>query len=74
MSTLEFGMLACVARVLLTAAHAHVPPRPAVKAAFLHVGDVVGYEVVAEPVALVGGAPQLAGGGIDGLAYTVAQA
>ncbi len=37
-------------------------------------GDVVGDEVVAQSVALVGGAPELAGGGVDGLADTVANA
>ena len=53
---------------------AHVPPRPAVEAALLDVGDVVGDEVVAQGVALVGGAPELAGGGVDGLADAVAHA
>ena len=37
-------------------------------------GDVVGHEIVAEAVALVGGAPELAGDGIDGLADAVANA
>ena len=59
------------ARVLVAA---HVVPGPAVEAAFLDRGDVVGDEVVAEVVALVGGAPELAGGGIDGLADAVADA
>ena len=45
---------------------AHVPPRPAVEAAFLHVGDVIGNQVVAQRVALVDRTPQLAGLGIDG--------
>ena len=40
----------------------------------LDVGDVVGDEVVAESVALVGGTPELAGGGIDGFADAVANA
>ncbi len=35
-------------------------------------GDVVGDEVVAERVALVGGAPELAGGGVDGFADAIA--
>ena len=35
---------------------------------------VVGDEVVAEVIALVGGAPEGAGDGVDGLAYAVAQA
>ena len=48
---LQFGMLANVARILVSA---HVPPRPAVEAAFLHVRHVVGHEVVAEAIALIG--------------------
>src|SRR2546426_9493805 len=39
---------------------ADVVPRPAVEAAFLHVGDVVGPQVVAEGVAFVGRYPQFA--------------
>ena len=53
---------------------AHVVPGPAVEAAFLDRGDVVGDQVVAEVVALVGGAPELSGGGIDGFADAVADA
>ncbi len=68
---LQLGVLADVARVLVAA---HVPPRPAVEAAFLHVGDVVGDEVVAEAIALIGRAPQLAGDGVDGFADAVADA
>ena len=71
---LQLGMLALVARVLTPPLAAHVVPGPAVEAALLDVGDVVGDEVVAEGVALVGGAPELAGGGIDGLADAVANA
>jgi hypothetical protein len=59
------------ARVLVTA---HVPPWPAVESIFLHAGDVVGNEVVAEPVTLVGGAPELTGCWIDGFADAVANA
>src|SRR5271169_3370227 len=59
------------ARILVPA---HVVPRPAVEAAFLDRGDVVGDQVVPEVVALVGGAPELPGGGVDGLANTVAYA
>ena len=58
-------------RVLVAA---HVVPGPAIKAALLDGGDVVGDEVVAEVVALVGGAPELAGGRVDGLADAVADA
>ncbi len=46
---------------------AHVVPGPAVETAFLDRRDVVGDEVVAEVVALVGGAPELSGGGVEGL-------
>ncbi len=53
---------------------ADVVPGPAVEAVFLDGGDVVGDEVVAEVVALVDGAPELAGDGVDGLADAVADA
>jgi hypothetical protein len=39
---------------------AHVIPGPAVKAAFFDRGHVVGNKVIAQVVALIGGAPQLA--------------
>jgi len=42
-------MLALVTRVFVIA---EVEPRPSVKAAVLHVGDVVGREIIAEAVAL----------------------
>ena len=51
---------------------AHVPPGPSVEAAFLDMGDVVGNKIVAEAVALVGGAPEFAGDGIDGFTHAVA--
>ena len=53
---------------------AHVVPGPAVEAAFFDGCDVVGHEMIAQVVAFIGGAPKLAGGGIDGLADTVADA
>jgi hypothetical protein len=69
------GCLPNVARVLQAAAGAvEVEPGPAVEAVFLHVGHVVGDQVVAQAVALIGGAPQLAGDGVDGFAHAVAQA
>src|SRR5579871_2083726 len=43
-----------------------VIPGPAVKAAFAHATNVVGHQVVAEPVALIGGAPGHAGRRLDG--------
>src|SRR5205823_15004174 len=55
---LQLGMFALVPGILLTA---HVPPRPAVKATLLYVGDVVRDEVVPKRVAVVYGALQLAG-------------
>src|SRR5580698_9603845 len=64
-------MLALVARILM---RTHVPPRPAVETPVLDVGDVVGDQVVAEIVALVGGAPQLAGLRIQRDAYRIANA
>lgn len=63
-----------MARVPAAAVYTHVEPRPAVEAVLLNVGDVVGDEVVAEGVALVGGAPELAGRGVYGFADAVAQA
>src|SRR5882762_9630308 len=59
---LQFRMLAGVTRILMAA---DVVPGPAIKTILLDAGDVVGDEVVAEAVALVGGAPELAGGGVD---------
>ncbi len=53
---------------------AHVPPGPAVEAALLDVGDVVGDKIVAEVVALVDRAPQIARAGLNGLADAVADA
>ena len=53
---------------------AHVVPGPAEEAALQARGHVVGDEVVAQVVALVGGAPELAGDGVDGLAHAVADA
>src|SRR3984893_8466245 len=53
----EIGARAAVPRVLIGT---DVIPRPAVKRAFLHPRDVVGWHVVADAVALVGRAPHLA--------------
>ena len=68
-------MLAGMARILFSSAGAaHIEPRPAVKAALLHVRHIVGHQVVAQAVALIGGAPQLAGRGVNGLAHAVTDA
>src|SRR5579862_5006863 len=56
-------MLALVARILM---RAHIPPGPSVESAFFDVRNVVGNEIVAERVAFIDRAPQLAGLGIDG--------
>src|SRR5205085_1064078 len=68
---LEVGPLALVARVFV---RADVIPGPAVEAAFAHARDVVGRQIVAEPVALVGRAPQVAGGRMHREAGAVADA
>ena len=62
-----------MARILVAA---HVPPRPAIKAALLYMRDVVRHEIVAQAVALVHRAPQFAGVGAErdasaGIAYAV---
>ncbi len=54
---LQLGMFAHLPRVLNAA---HVVPGPAVEAALLHVGDVVGNQVVAQGIPFIGGAPQFA--------------
>ena len=67
----QFGMLAFVPRVLIAAG---VIPGPAIKAAFLHVSDVVGRHIVAEGVAFVGGAPEIARFRLNRFANAVADA
>ena len=68
---LEVGPRALVARILV---RADVIPGPAVETALAHPGDVIGRQVVAETVALVGRAPQIAGGRVHGDADAVADA
>src|SRR5579871_3533830 len=53
---------------------AHVVPGPTVKAIFLDRRHVIGDEVIAEIISLVGGAPELACNGIDRFTHTVADA
>src|SRR5579864_406944 len=67
----QLRVLAGVARIVEAA---HVIPRPAVEAAFLDVGNVVGNQVVAQAIALVGGAPNLAGLGMHLQPHAVADA
>ena len=46
----KLRMFALVSRVLMPT---HVPPRPAVEATFLDVGNVIGDQIVAETVPFV---------------------
>src|ERR1700691_5124013 len=55
-------MRALMPRILMAA---HIPPRPAVESAFLHVSDVVGDKVISQAVAFVHRTPQLASLRID---------
>src|SRR6266446_5799485 len=52
---LQFGVLAVMSRVLVSA---HVPPGPAVKAALLHMGNVIRNQIVPQRVAFVHRTPQ----------------
>src|SRR5579871_3064621 len=54
---LELRMFSLMARIGVAA---HVIPGPAVEASVLHMRDVVGHQVIAQPVALIDRAPQLA--------------
>ena len=47
---LQFGMLTLLPGILMSS---DVPPRPAVKAAFLYMRDVVGHKIVAECIPFV---------------------
>src|SRR5437867_12263277 len=51
-----------------------VVPGPAVESAAANAGDIVGDEIVPQRVALVGGAPKLAGPGLDGETDAVSDA
>ena len=69
---LQLRVLPGVARILQAAVGAvEIEPGPTVESTFLHVGHVVGHQVIAQPVALVGGAPQFAGRWVDRFADTV---
>src|SRR4029077_20457739 len=63
--------LAAAARILVGA---DVVPGPAVERAFTHARDVVGWNVIAEPVALIGRAPEFAAPWRDRHADAVADA
>src|SRR6266436_9717206 len=62
-------MLPGMPRILMPT---HVPPWPPVESALLHMGDVVGHQVVAEAVTLIHRAPQVSPIGIDGQSDSVA--
>src|SRR5947208_12419095 len=64
-------MFSLVPWILMTA---HVPPRPTVKAAILHVCDVVGNDVVSQAIAFVGGTPQVARLWLNRKSYRIADA
>src|SRR5271170_3175533 len=68
---LQLRMAAQMPRILRAA---HVVPGPAVEAAFLNVGDVVRNQIVAEHIALVGGAPELSRDGVNSLAAAITDA
>ena len=52
--TLQLRMLSLVARILMIT---HVPPGPSVEASIPHASNVVGNEVVTQPVALIDRTP-----------------
>ena len=68
---LEVGACARVPRVLIVA---DVEPGPAVERALPHPRDVVRHQIVAEAVALVGRAIEIAGRGMNGEADAIADA
>ncbi len=67
----QVGPLALVGRVLVVA---DIVPGPAVEGAWPHPRHIVGRQVVAQPVALVGGAPERVGAGLDRHADAVPEA
>src|ERR1700722_6076004 len=68
---LELGMLSRMARILM---FAHVPPGPAIKAASLPTGDVIGNEIVPQPIALIDRTPQRTGRRLDCESYAIPDA
>src|SRR5271163_5359623 len=67
----QIGPLVLVARVLMVA---EIIPGPAIEGALRYMRYVVGRQVVAESVALVDGAPERAGSGLNRKARTIANA
>src|SRR5271166_4364111 len=68
---LEFRVFSFVPGVLI---RPKVVPWPAVETAFLDVGDIVGHEIVTQPVALVSRSPELPGPGMNRQAHGIANA
>src|ERR1700686_1141594 len=68
---LEIGPFAGVMRILVAA---DIEPWPAVECAFVHAGDVIRHEIVAQTVAFVGGAIYVAAGGMNGHPDAIADA
>src|SRR5271166_5354155 len=68
---LEFRVFSLVPGVLI---RPKVVPWPAVETAFLDVGDIVGHEIVTQPVALVSRSPELPGPGMNRQAHGIANA
>src|SRR5205807_379231 len=64
------GFLRGMTRILIAA---NIEPRPAIEGAFAHPGYKIGHKVVSKAVALVDGAPQLAGPGLHRHSDAVAQ-
>ena len=67
----KFGMLAFMLRIIVAA---HVVPWPAIEAAIFKVGNVIGHQVIAERIAFIHRAPQLAGFRLNGNANCVTDA
>src|SRR5207237_10074339 len=68
---LEIGPLARMPGVFIAA---DIKPRPSIERIFADPGHVVGHQIVAEAVALVGGAPRRAALRLDGEADAIADA
>src|SRR6266478_3447552 len=68
---LEIGTFAGVMRIFVVA---DIEPWPAIKCAFLHAGDVVWNEVVAQTVTFIGRAIYVPARGMNGHPHAVADA
>src|SRR5215469_6240273 len=61
-------MLTVVTRILMTT---HVPPRPTIEAARLHMGDVIRNQVVPQSIPFIDRTPQLSAR-VDGQSHSIA--